>query len=276
MPGRMKEHRGRFFAFIFSVLFAVVICFNAFTADKDKSPIQFGIDLVGGVNLIYELDTATEKQSTFTDQNKADIRKVIAPFKDVTADVDPANLDQIVIKTPKLTKTETAKIQAAFSQDQFNSNGLSLELVSQSDTEMVYKIRRTGTVVEMKELVARLNERINAGGLKEIKVLQAGPTQVEITVPKATETEIESIKFRISSAGILEFLVGADDKVDAHAKLIRLADTTTENKVIDPATGLVLGKWVTCSTDNGDRDWGRMKTRIDPRDPKKTQAAGLY
>ncbi len=71
--------------------------------------------------------------------------------------------------------------------------------------------------------------------------------------------------------GILEFHIAADDKIDQHQKLIKLAADSKENEIVDPSTKEILGKWVTCSGGNGDRDWVRMITRADPRNPDKVQ-----
>jgi SecD/SecF fusion protein len=64
---------------------------------------------------------------------------------------------------------------------------------------------------QMSELMQVLKKRLNPDGLKEIVIRPFGPKQVEIVVPEVDTDEIELIKKRIIEAGVLRFLILADN-----------------------------------------------------------------
>ena len=75
--------------------------------------------------------------------------------------------------------------------------------------------------INMKDLVAAVNRRINPDGLKEIVTREFGSQQIEIIIPDVDPLEIARIKKSISTAGMLEFRIVANGT--DHGPVIELA-----------------------------------------------------
>jgi SecD/SecF fusion protein len=80
--------------------------------------------------------------------------------------------------------------------------------------------------VNMGTLVSQITRRINPGGTLEIKVRQYGERQIEIIIPETDPDEVLRIKRLIEKAGVLEFLIVADNVRDND--LIELSATESE------------------------------------------------
>jgi SecD/SecF fusion protein len=61
----------------------------------------------------------------------------------------------------------------------------------------------------VKQLIAALGERVDPSGTKEVTIREYGPDQIEIIIPKASQSELEYIERRIYTAGALEFRITA-------------------------------------------------------------------
>ncbi|HVU87648.1 MAG TPA: protein translocase subunit SecD [Pirellulales bacterium] len=94
--------------------------------------------------------------------------------------------------------------------------------------EVDEQVKEPGTSVDMEKLVQAVTKRVNPGGVREVTIRPYGINQIEIIIPKAEEDELERIKNKISSTGMLEFRITANER--DHANLIELA------KQLDPAT----------------------------------------
>jgi SecD/SecF fusion protein len=151
---RMPDYSFRFGLVLFTVIAGVVIC-------AWRWPPKLGIDLKGGVILIYEVAEQDEKPA------------------------EPVNMD---------------------------------------------------------EMIKALNLRINPGGQKEVVVRKFGERQVEIIIPEVDSHEIELIKKKISTAGLLEFRIVANPVRDERA--IELADKSPAKLVYDEGKE-PIAKWVT-------------------------------
>ncbi|WP_254510813.1 protein translocase subunit SecD [Anatilimnocola floriformis] len=64
---------------------------------------------------------------------------------------------------------------------------------------------------KMSDLMEVLKRRLNPDGLKEIVIRPFGPKQIEIVVPEVDAAEIEELKNNITNAGVLRFLILADN-----------------------------------------------------------------
>ena len=107
---------------------------------------------------------------------------------------------------------------------------------------------------DMDDLVAALNRRINPGGQKEVVVRKFGERQVEIIIPEVAPAEIDQLKNKITTAGLLEFRILANDRDDARA--IELAGANPLAKEVadpldldDDENPRVIAKWVTLDKD---------------------------
>ncbi len=83
-------------------------------------------------------------------------------------------------------------------------------------TNLIYELDKTATAdgkgprVQASTLVPRLTQRLNPSGTKEIVIRPSGEDQIEIVVPDVDQFEINLIKKSIQDAGILEFMVVAN------------------------------------------------------------------
>jgi SecD/SecF fusion protein len=66
--------------------------------------------------------------------------------------------------------------------------------------------------IDMPGLMQVLKKRLNPDGLKEIVIRPFGPEHIEIVVPEVDDAEVEDIKRKVSSAGVLRFLILADSE----------------------------------------------------------------
>ena len=90
---------------------------------------------------------------------------------------------------------------------------------------LVYEIddqsKGPDTTVDMEKLVQAVTKRVNPGGVKEVTIRPYGVNQIEVIIPKADEAELDRIKNKISSTGLLEFRITANTR--DHANLVELA-----------------------------------------------------
>jgi SecD/SecF fusion protein len=109
----------------------------------------------------------------------------------------------------------------------------------------------------MGQLLGVITERLNPTGLKEIVVRPFGPKQVEIVVPEVDPAEIENIKEKIRTAGVLQFMIVASDEKDAElfAAASKQAERKDEDRlrrdVVD-ADGRQVGYWARLAREPGD------------------------
>src|SRR3954467_15003994 len=96
---------------------------------------------------------------------------------------------------------------------------------------------------DMGQLIAVITRRLNPTGLKEIVVRPFGNKQVEIVVPEVDPQEIENIKEKIRTGGVLQFMIVASDERDSDRELAEAARKQSLDKahaldraVIDPET----------------------------------------
>lgn len=109
---------------------------------------------------------------------------------------------------------------------------------------------------DMGQLIAVITRRLNPTGLKEIVVRPFGPKQVEIVVPEVDPKEIEEIKEKIRTGGVLQFMIVASDERDtdlweiARQQAERPGDRLRRD-VLD-ADGRQVGYWARLVREEGD------------------------
>ena len=106
--------------------------------------------------------------------------------------------------------------------------------------------------VNMADLAQAITRRINPSGTKEIVVRPYGSDRIEVIIPEADPVEIDRIKKRIVSGGVLEFMIVAnsnDDKnlIEAATELAEDPDLRNRRKRelldVDDPRG-VTGIWI--------------------------------
>ncbi len=96
--------------------------------------------------------------------------------------------------------------------------------------------------VDMDKLVAAVSRRVNPGGQKEVTVRRYGLDQLEVIVPDVDQAEIDLIKRVVSSAGVLEFRITANNNDPRHKQLITLATNSPGTIITDGKRP--MGQWV--------------------------------
>jgi SecD/SecF fusion protein len=92
---------------------------------------------------------------------------------------------------------------------------------------LVYELDKTqlgekkAQSINSSTLVPRLTQRLNPSGTKELVIRPSGDDKIEIIIPDVDQYEIASIKKQIEEAGILEFMVVANQT--DHQDIIQLA-----------------------------------------------------
>ena len=103
---------------------------------------------------------------------------------------------------------------------------------------------------DMAAVAKTLQRRLNPDGLKELVIRVSGPKQIEIVVPEVDEAEISELKKRITTGGVLQFLIVADNPRDDQ-NVIKLAreqaasknnTLKTDDRVYDKNENIV-GRW---------------------------------
>ena len=110
--------------------------------------------------------------------------------------------------------------------------------------------------MRMTALVEAIKRRINPSGTKEIVVRGYGANQVEIIIPEVDQRAVEQIKKQISTAGVLEFRIGANPR--DHSEIIALAREMAEDpinktsRVILNSDGDKVGLWGRVAREQGE------------------------
>ena len=128
--------------------------------------------------------------------------------------------------------------------------------------------------INMTELVAMLNRRINPSGTKEIVVRAFGIKQVEIIIPKVDDLEIEEIKEQIRSAGMLEFQIVATTRdhssvINAAREQARKSLAIRRQNEVSDNLGNPVGRWVKLGREQAEKrtdnpDDKNRPFRVDP------------
>jgi SecD/SecF fusion protein len=95
---------------------------------------------------------------------------------------------------------------------------------------------------QMDRLIARVSERVNPGGQREIAVRPLGSDKIQITIPQVGEEEARRIKSIISRTGSLEFRILATRHDDL--SLVERALAEPNSRSVKAPDGTLEAKWV--------------------------------
>jgi SecD/SecF fusion protein len=238
---RMPDYSFRFGVILFSLIAGVIIC-------AWRWPPKLGIDLKGGVILIYEV--AEDQEETLSLEGPIDrIRNYLDNRIEADTDAALRGGNQIVVTTPTSDEETLDEIEATVEGIEFANLELAAVRRDKEDggTAIVFNAAsgEEAGAVNMDEMIRALNTRINPGGQKEVVVRKFGERQVEIIIPEVDSHEIELIKEKISTAGLLEFRIIANPVDDKDA--IELAQKSPAKQVFDGDQ--LVAKWVLLDTE---------------------------
>ena len=207
-------------------------------------PPKRGIDLSGGVVLVYELDKGLSQPSWMqTAVSRLNGQLNVGGGEKLEA--RPVGSDQIEIVVPK--DADTSRVDRAVAQLRtadlmLNNAGKRTE---GDNTVFIYKVDQQQKTVDMDKLIAAVGRRINPSGVKELTIRQYGAEQIEIIIPEIEEREVDQIKKRISTSGLLEFRIVANENDDKD--IIKAALKTPGRDVY--IGGNLMGRWVQVGPD---------------------------
>jgi SecD/SecF fusion protein len=203
-------------------------------------PPKRGIDLSGGVVLVYEVDRELSKPSR--------MQTIIARVNEhlnvgggEKLEARPGQDDQIEVTLP--AGTDPARVERAI-LDLRTTADVTLhnagKRTEDGKTVLVYSVDQQQKSVDMDKLIAAVGRRINPSGVKELTIRQYGAEQLEVIIPEIDEREVDQIKRRISTSGLLEFRIVANERDDKD--IIKAAAKSPGRDVY--IGGHLAGRWV--------------------------------
>ena len=244
---RLPEYAFKLGLIALSIFGSAAICYFGW-------PPKLGIDLSGGVVLVYEVEESAANAGRLQDLadtvasriNQGRKQKVTATVVDGTIELRlPADSDVALVEN-KVTSLRGDNIVLT-QADKREEDGVAI---------LVYRPDQTFQRVQMDELVGAVNKRINPGGVKEVTVRQYGPESIEIIIPEVEQSEVDHIKRIIEQQGALEFRILANPRKPEHRVTIERAQASRDREVVlnTPEGREVKAKWVEMRPDVGDHN----------------------
>ena len=199
---RMPDYGWRIGLILCSLTFGVIIVYTGW-------PPSLGIDLSGGVIMVYEIDESVAihgHQAPQAQEGKED-------------------------KAAEDKKAEEGKDKKAAEEDEQTAEE-EKAASEQSQKDM------------MKKMLAAIAMRVNPGGEKEVSIRQRGYNAIEITVPRASPEKVARIKAMIVETGTLEFRILASQRDPNHREIIDAAKVATDTNELTDEQGALVAWWV--------------------------------
>jgi preprotein translocase subunit SecD len=176
---------------------------ETFSSGWISKPLALGLDLKGGVYLVYQVETkqaVSGKLQTLAQMIKSEMsaQKV--------AILRPKVNDRQQLEVPLITDLSADKAKVVI-QDKFPELGFLNKLTEEGRTKLVYGFsEETARRIErdsVTQSIETLNNRVNQFGVAEPLVQRAGEDRIVLQMPGASD--IESVKRVVGSVAKLEF-----------------------------------------------------------------------
>jgi len=259
VAGRLRsaDMWGRIATVLVALAAGLVICWLGW-------PPRLGIDLKGGLILVYEVDTSKQAAARVDDCVRR-IETLVSTQDGSQGSVRRRPGGGVTVRLATADATAREALPAAVKTAEFDR--VSVREAGRRDTadalEIDYDVVPESAPVAMDKLVAAVSRRVNPGGQKEVTVRQYGLDQIEVIIPEVEQSEVDLIKRIVSSAGVLEFRILAHRDDARHQAAIALAERTAASTVRQG--GEAVARWVQVDTSKmdptGDR---RLVTRTTP------------
>ncbi|MCH8046410.1 MAG: hypothetical protein IID44_22095 [Planctomycetes bacterium] len=248
---RMADYRWKIRLIFYTVLTGSVVVFLGVKNDA----IRLAIDLKGGTRLIYEVDEEQRLRDGL-DEAVIKIKQTFGTDEDDDElSVGSPAVGEIRIEVPADNEELNQRIEAETADLEIQGGSLVLTLDHVEDVgSMRHHIYKLVAVTEgsgqMDKLADAVARRINPSGVLEIIIRPAGYGRLEIVIPVTADEnqeEVDSIKRKISTAGVLVFRILADENNSEHDRAIRRAKDEEKrgNKDRDVRAGLrTIARWV--------------------------------
>ncbi len=236
---RMQDYSFKIGIIVFALVAGVVINVVGW-------PPKLGIDLSGGVVLVYEVDREATKPSWMPGA-VAQLNSTLNEGGGEAVTAMPASATQIDIVVPEdfdPSAVEKAVLDLRSTADITLHSGAA-PTTEDGKTTYHYTVDQQHKAVEMDKLIAAVSRRINPGGVKELTIRQYGAEQLEVIIPEVDKQEVEQVKKRISTGGLLEFRILANERDDRD--ILRAAQSSIGDDVY--IGGKLVGRWVQMGDD---------------------------
>jgi SecD/SecF fusion protein len=209
-------------------------------------PPRLGIDLKGGVILVYQVDTSRQSAAVVDDAVVA-IEQILVTPESRLGTVERAADNTLIVR---LTTDDAAERESAIqSIGQLQLDSATLEPLrgaAPAAAERRYAVVPRAAAVDMEKLVGAVSRRVNPGGQKEVTVRRYGLDQIEVIVPEVDQSEVDLIKRIVSSAGVLEFRIVANSADPRHRQVVEAGTATAGTNVL--LAGAPVGRWIELDT----------------------------
>jgi SecD/SecF fusion protein len=259
LAGRLRaaDMWGRIATVLVALTAGLVICALGW-------PPRLGIDLKGGLILVYEVDSSKQAASRVDDAVRR-IEGIASAQEGAQGSVRRRSGGGVTVRLATADETAREAFLAAVKKAEFDRTAVreSGRRATADDVEIDYDIVPEAAAVAMDKLVAAVSRRVNPGGQKEVTVRQYGLDQIEVIIPEVEQSEVDLIKRIVSSAGVLEFRILANREDPRHTAAITLAERTAGNTVRQGEESVARWAQVDATKFNpsGDR---RLVTRPTP------------
>jgi SecD/SecF fusion protein len=224
-------------------------------------PPRLGIDLKGGVILVYEVDGSKQVGGQVEDAI-GKIESLLTAREGRLGTATRIADGRIGVKL----ETTDAASRASFIDgvEKLDYGGAKVRLakapVAADALDLEFEVEGRSAAVDMDKLVAAVARRVNPGGQKEVTVRRYGIDQLEVIVPEVDQSEVDSIKKVVSKSGVLEFRITANRDDPRHRRVIELGERSVGESVVDG--GNPVGRWILLNTEKfGADERGGLVTR---------------
>ena len=210
-------------------------------------PPRLGIDLKGGVILVYEVD-ASRQAAGQVDDCVGRIEQLLSSQDGRKGAVSRMADNRIAVRLETADAAARESFLKGVEQLDFGDARVRLagRRAGADAVDLEYDVAGRSAAVDMDKLVAAVSRRVNPGGQKEVTVRRYGVDQLEVIVPEVDQSEVDLIKRVVSSAGVLEFRITANPEDPRHKQVIELASRTPGTTVTE--SGRQIGRWVQLDT----------------------------
>ncbi len=220
-------------------------------------PPRLGIDLKGGVILVYEIDSSKQVGGQ-VDDAMSKIETLLSSREGRLGSATRTPDGRIAVRLESTDAAARESFIDGVKQLDFGAAKVRLAEAPKSgdSLDLTFDVEGQLVAVDMDKLVAAVARRVNPGGQKEVTVRRYGLDQLEVIVPEVDQSEVDQIKKIVSSAGVLEFRITANRDDARHRRVIELGERSPGETVIDGGTP--IGRWVQLDTTKFDADESRF------------------
>lgn len=210
-------------------------------------PPRLGIDLKGGVILVYEIDSS-KQSSEGVDDAIGKIEALLVGQDGRFGTLKRESNERVTVELKTTDKALRDSFLAGVQKIDFGD--ATVRLAKRNDSEqslsLGFDVIGQSISIDMDKLVAAVSRRVNPGGQKEVTVRRYGIGQLEVIVPEVDQAEVNLIKRIVSSAGVLEFRIVANGDDPRHKPVIELAMASGGTTIGE--AGRPMGRWVRLDT----------------------------